>query len=494
MNDPAKLLRRDFESFVRMAYRDQNEELGDEPYLSYVCCRIAEAKDDGARFVVNMPPRHLKTFSGSVCLSAWLLARDPTEKIIIVAYSEQLARDISYAVRRILKSRWYRKFFPATRLAEDRSRVSDFATTDGGEVYAVSADGSITGRGANLIIFDDPLNISDAGNLEQIAKVNERFDNVIMSRLNTPKTGRVVIIAHRLHKSDLSGHVLRSGGWDHIALPFIAPQDQEYDLGGRKWRRKKGELLRPDAFSAADINLKKATMNFEALYQQFLDDDSIQISRDHFGSFLAAPDAPVVISVDPGHRPGPGHSYTVMQAWSQVGDEFFLLEQWRAQTDVGEASRVLNQAVANCQAAAVLIEWSGYGQTLAHDLRRRSPSLNVRLIPPDGRSKTARLLGHIDAIRGGKIKLPQDDARLREAYGGELEQFPNGPSDDQVDATTQYLDFVLTSPTLRKPQTPGLGGLPTSANLIVAHPGIWPGYEGLCRRSRVRRIFPEQKD
>jgi hypothetical protein len=113
MNDHAKLLGRDFESFVRMAFRDENggQELGDEPYIAYVCRRIAEATEDGARCVVNMPPRHLKTFIGSVCPSAWLLARNPAEKMIIVTYSEQLARDIAYRVRRILRTSWYKKKF-----------------------------------------------------------------------------------------------------------------------------------------------------------------------------------------------------------------------------------------------------------------------------------------------------------------------------------------------------------------------------------------------
>ena len=80
-------------------HRDRNDgrELGDEPYIAYACRRIAEAEDDGARCAVTMPPRHLKTFIGSVCLSAArLLTRNPAEKIIIVTYSEQLARDISY--------------------------------------------------------------------------------------------------------------------------------------------------------------------------------------------------------------------------------------------------------------------------------------------------------------------------------------------------------------------------------------------------------------
>ncbi|MGO9232735.1 MAG: hypothetical protein ACLP4V_01080 [Methylocella sp.] len=93
-------------------HRDRNDgrELGDEPYIAYACRRIAEAKDDGARCAVTMPPRHLKTLIGSVCLSARLLTRNPAVKIIIVTYSEQLARDISYRVRKILQSPWYTPF------------------------------------------------------------------------------------------------------------------------------------------------------------------------------------------------------------------------------------------------------------------------------------------------------------------------------------------------------------------------------------------------
>jgi predicted phage terminase large subunit-like protein len=503
MNNGAALLLGNFESFVRMAYRYLNDgrELGNEPYITYVCRRLAKAKGNGARIVLNMPPRHLKTLLGSVFLTAGLLAWNAAEKIIIVAYSEQLALNTAYLLRKVLQSPWYRRYFP-TRLAGDRTRVSDFATTAGGGVYAVSAEGSITGRGATIIIFDDPLNIDDSSNLDQIEKVNERFDTVIMSRLDNPKTGRVVISAHRLHQNDLAGHVLESGGWDHIALPFVAPKDQDYDLGGRVWHRKNGELLRPDAFTEADINRIKTIINpdFEALYQQFLGErSSIRISRRHFGSFtVAPPGADVVISVDPGHRSGPGHSFTVMQAWCSVEKEFFLLDQWRAQADVETACRALKIGTGNCQAAAVLIEYSGYGPTLARDLRKRFRSPEIRLIPTDRRSKTARLLHHIDVIQSGRIKLPRD-AQWREAWESEIEQFPHGPFDDQVDALTQALDLMLENPKLRKTQQRCVGltinnrGVSTFAN-HASRFGMRPAYGVLGRRGRKMRIFPEQDD
>ncbi len=118
--------------------------------------------------MLNTAPRHLKTLLGAVFLAAWLLALDPTEKIIIVTYAEQLSSYIGYLVRKVMQASWYIRYFPLTRLAEDRTRVTDFATTAGGGVFAASVEGSITGRGATIIIFDDPLNIDDAVNLAQI--------------------------------------------------------------------------------------------------------------------------------------------------------------------------------------------------------------------------------------------------------------------------------------------------------------------------------------
>jgi hypothetical protein len=395
-----------------MVFRGENDgrELGEELYTSFACYRLEKARDEGARLLLNAPPRHGKTTMGTVSLSCWLLGLNPAEKILIFTYSEQLAKDIGYRIRGILRSPWYKKHFD-TRLSSDRASVTDFATTAKGGVYLVSIDGSFIGRGATVIIFHDPLDMDDAGNTEKREKVNQRFDNAIMSRLDDPKKGRVIINAHRLHESDLSGHVLRTGVWDQIALPFEAPRDERYVFGRRSWYRKKGELLRPDAYTEAEIKRIKLIVNpdYEALYQQFLGEGhSIRIDRDQFGSFITPPkDAPVVISVDPGHRAGPAHSFTVMQAWAKVEHEFFLLDQWREQAEVEEVIRALQFAVKRCRPAAVIIEFSGYGQTLARDLQKRFRSLQINLIPTDRRSKTARLLPHVEAIQSGRIKLPR---------------------------------------------------------------------------------------
>jgi phage terminase large subunit-like protein len=414
-----------------------------------------------------------------------------------VAYSQQLATEIAFLVRKILQARWFTRYFP-TRL--DRTRVGDLATTAGGRLYADSVEGSITGRAASIIIFDDPLKISDAGNLKQIEKVNRLFDTEVMSRFDVPKTGRVVINAHRVHSEDLSGHVLQSGDWTHIALPLIAPSDQDYDLGdGKVWHRMTGELLRPAAFTEADVNrLKNSIVNpdFDVLYQQCRELDAIRIGANAFGSFIVSPsDAPALICVDPGHRPGPGHSFTVMQAWSWTGNEIFWLDQWRRQADVDTVTRALIGGTLNCQPAVVLIEDSGYGQTLFRVLRKRFSSLDIRLILPEQRSKSARLLRHLDLIQSGRIKLPQD-AHWRGVWEPEIDSFPHGPFDDQVDTMMLGLDFIVQDPELRKiRQRRCLGvmvnnmGIPTFADQQSSLSFRSP-YASLSRRQRMNRIFP----
>ncbi len=203
----------------------------------------------------------------------------------------------------------------------------------------------------------------------------------------------------------------------------------------------------------------------------------------------------MIISVDPGHRPGPECSYTVMQAWCSVGDKFFLLDQWRAQCDAEAACRALRMAVVNSRAAAVVIECSGYGPVLERDLRKRFRSLEIKLVFPDGRSKSTRLLRHIELIRSGRILLPHD-AVWRGAFVAEMEHFPHGEFDDQVDALTQALDYFLEHPAQGKAQRRCVAMMIDTRGVarFADHGSRWmhPAYERLGRPRR-RRIFPEEE-
>jgi phage terminase large subunit-like protein len=414
LSETEKLIHDDFASFVRKAfsYNHDGKTLGDDPYIDYLCVHLVKvANGDTKRLVINLPPRHLKTFLAAICLTAWVLAHDPSARIMVVANNDGLAEYNTYHIRRILQALWFKKIFK-TRLAEDRARVGDFATTQGGEVFATSVGGILAGRGADLIIVDDPLDIKDAGNIKQIEVVNQRFDGAIISRLDDPRMGRVVIIAHRLNPNDLSAHVLAQGDWRRVVLPLVATRKKTYDLGYDVWFREKGDLLRPGVHTAKDLRqLQKTLINpdFETYYQQSVGSGAqIKIRPEHFKlvSMRDYRTLPVVLSVDPGQSERSSASYSVIQVWLPVeGNNHLLLHQWREQCGYRDLKSAFWQIVRRFRPALCIIEQTANGAALIEDATRKK-WLKVIPIIPDGRSKTARLVAHSGTMQKGRIQLP----------------------------------------------------------------------------------------
>ncbi len=439
-----RALRTDFESFVRKAHGEPLE----DPYVGYLCHELGQVpRGRNRRLIVSLPPRHLKTFACSVCLPAYILGRQPAAKVLVITYGENLAADIAHGIRELLRTQWFKAAF-STRLAADRNRATDFATTAGGRVYAQPIGGQLTGYGANYIIIDDPLEMKDANNVVRIAFVNGRFDEAVRTRFDHPSTGTIVIVAHRLNEADLAWHVLAEGDWKQIVLPFEATRNEVFDLGnGGTWKRTKGELLRPAEFSAKDCERLRKSSNFRALYQQ--DPSATGLPAIEPRHFALAPrglnfDRPVVISIDTGEALGLHNSYSVVQVWQVAPDGYILSDQWRDRVAYGELRAACKTLIGRHRPTVVLIERAGSGRALASDLASRSLDL-IEVTPHE--SKLERLRTQIDVILGRKIALSAD-APWRHAYVKEFIEFPRLGT-DQVDATTQFLDFMAGGPLLR---------------------------------------------
>ena len=366
---------------------------GSETSTTLTTCFELEKVINGEtpRLLINLPPRHLKTFLGSICLAAWTLAKEPSARIIVVTYNDKLAEHISRDIRKILRAPWFKQVF-STRLADDHAKADDFQTTKGGGIYAVSANGALAGRGGDLIIFDDPLDLKDWNNLNEIERINERFDGMIMSRFNNAMEGRAVIIAHRLNDHDLSDHVIAQGGWRSIVLPFIATRTRKYDLGYTIWRRRKGELLRPDAYSRKEIKrlqTKQLTPPYDLYYQQAASACArIKIKAEHFPTFYPRmrPIGPIVLSIDTAQKGGADNSYNVIQAWSSDGENHFLFTQWRQQCGYDQLRAVYKFFLRKYRPSAVLIEDTANGSALIAEAQRKT-WVSIIAIIPDGRSK-----------------------------------------------------------------------------------------------------------
>jgi predicted phage terminase large subunit-like protein len=457
-NGTDNVIRNDFLIFSGIAFAKINNgaAITPYPYVRLLAKKLARvATGETKRLVVNLPPRHFKTWMGTICLSAWILGHNPSAKIIVLTYGQELADKIAYAIRAILKSEWYQRIFQKTRLAKNRSKLMDFVTTAGGGVRSLSIESGVTGLGADFIIIDDPVEIKDWDNSKRLERVNELFDNEILTRLDSPKRGSIVIIAHRISEDDLSGHVLQQGGWKHLKLPLIATGTRRYKLdGGRIWERQKGELLRPDEYTRRDIKRLRASKwpGFETLQQQNPGgSEQLRIKAKHFPTFspaaLPSSDSGVVLSIDPGQKAGPNHSYSVVQAWLPEGPTHRLLDQWREQASYPDLRSAVRKFIRRYRPSVVLIEATGQGPALISEIKPQL-GMTVHAIDPVD-EKTERIRRHLPTIRAGRLQLP-DNAPWREDFIAEITLFPYASFDDQVDAAAQYLDWIATHPNPQK--------------------------------------------
>ncbi len=207
-------IRKDFYSFLVRAFAELH---GGRTFSPAWHAEILAAKLQGLReghvkrLVVNVPPRHLKSLAASVALPAWLLGHDPTLAIVNVTYAQDLSEKFARDCRALMASDWYQALFP-TKLASSREPLAELATTEGGFRLATSVGGVLTGRGADVILIDDPLKPIDAMSQSRRAAANDWFDSTLYSRLNDKEKCAIVIVMQRLHEDDLAGHVLGQGG------------------------------------------------------------------------------------------------------------------------------------------------------------------------------------------------------------------------------------------------------------------------------------------
>jgi hypothetical protein len=178
----------------------------------------------------------------SVSYVAWLLGHDPTRRIIVVSYSSELAAELHRQFRMVIDAPWYRALFPGMRPAKDSG--TELVTTAGGSRLAVSVGGSLTGRGADLIIIDDPLKAEEAMSELARKRVVDWYSGTLGSRLNDKDNGPIVVVMQRLHENDLAGYLLGQAGWQHLDLPAIAIEDCVIPIGhGKQITRRRGEAL-----------------------------------------------------------------------------------------------------------------------------------------------------------------------------------------------------------------------------------------------------------
>lgn len=396
--------------------------------------------------VINVPPRHMKSLETCVFFPAWVWIRRGDTRWIFSSYAERLSKRDSLKMRRLIESEWYRKEFRIPWvLRSDQNEKLKYENTATGVRMATSVGGASTGEGGDFVVVDDPHKITEASSEAKRESVLEWWDEEMSSRANDPKTFAKIIIMQRLHEADLSGHVLKQGGYEHLRLP--AEYDGNMKVTSIGWsdpRKTIGELLWPARFGVAELaELKKrgGSMAYAGQQQQSPSPAEGNIVKDHWWRFWTKlPEVfdEVIQSWDLSFDATDNSSFVVGQVWGRLGADKYLIYQWRDRARFTAQLDAINLVTgAYPLSIAKLVEKKANGAALIDLLKTKIQGL----IPVEPRgSKEARAESVAPQIEAGNVYLPDPVTNPWVGdYLLEWKNFPNGQNDDQVDATSQAL-------------------------------------------------------
>jgi predicted phage terminase large subunit-like protein len=390
------------------------------------------------RVIVAMPPRHGKSMTTSQLFPSWYLGRNPTKSIVASSYGQELASDFGRRVRNFVSDPLHRKFFRDCIISDDSDSVHRFHTTAGGAYYATGAGGPVTGRGADLLLIDDPIKGREDANSAAVRRsLQSWYQDVAYTRLQPG--GAIVLIQTRWHEDDLAGWLLRehaSEGWKVISLPALAEQNEGW--------RSAGDALWSEKFpieTLARIREAIGSSAWASLYQQRPAPEQGAIFRKEWWRQYAGPIEchRTIFSLDTAYKAGANNDFSVIATVSEAKDGYYVRHVSRGRWEFPELKR---QAIALAEIwkpHGVLIEDAASGQSLIQALKAET-RLPILPVKPMG-DKVSRAHAVSPLVESGRVFLPAEAPWLADLVD-EMTSFPAAPHDDQVDAITQALNYL----------------------------------------------------
>jgi predicted phage terminase large subunit-like protein len=391
------------------------------------------------RLMIFAPPRHGKSMLTSEFFPAWYMGRNPDKYVMHATYSQELAEDWGRKIRNQLADPEYP--FKNCSLSTDSASQKKFSTNQGGTYFALGVGGAATGRGAHLLLIDDPLKNREEADSETIReKLKGWYRSVAYTRLMPG--GSIVIIQTRWHEDDLSGWLLREHAdenWEVLSLPAIAEDGDCMD-------RKPGEALWPSDYNEEALEKIKQQLgsrDWSALYQQRPSPDGGSIFKlDWFRRYNAIPAnrSLRIHSWDTAAKDKEFNDPTAFGLWDSADSGYYLSDVMCSRMQFPELRRAVESLACRDNPDAILIEDKSSGQQLIQVLRQET-RLPVIAIEPVI-SKLARAQGISGTIESGRVFLPNIAPWLVD-YESEIKAFPVGVHDDMVDMTSQALRYLI---------------------------------------------------
>ena len=410
--------------------------------------RMAEAFERVAngtckRLIINMPPRHTKSEFASYLLPAWFLGKFPHKKVIQASNTGELAVGFGRKVRNLVDSDVYNAIFPNLALQQDSKAAGRWNTSKGGDYFAIGVGGTVTGKGADVLIIDDPHSEQEAAmaasNPDIYDKVYEWYTSGPRQRLQPG--GAIVIVMTRWAARDLTGQVLKSAAqrsgeeWEVIEFPAILPSGNP--VWPQFWSKEELEALREELPNS----------KWQAQYQQNpIGNESAIVKRDWW-KWWEKDDPPVcdyvLQSWDTAFEKSQRADYSAGTTWGIFNCEednfapnIILLNTYKKRVEFPELKRDVLREYNEYEPDSLIVEKKASGAPLIYDLRAMGIPVQ-EYTPGKGQDKIARLNSVSDIIASGKVWIPQ--TRWAEELIDEIAAFPSGEHDDLVDATTLAL-------------------------------------------------------
>lgn len=437
-----------------------------EPGVAYLdnwhieaICEHLEAVTAGQirRLLINMPPRYMKSIAVSVLWPTWEWIRQPTNRYLFASYSQSLSTKHSVDRRTVIQSEWYQSnWSDRFRLTDDQNVKTEFRNDHQGVMFATSVGGTATGKGGNRIITDDPHNPREAESDTQREAGLIAFDRTLSTRLDDKKNGAIVVVMQRLHEKDLSGHLLKQGGYTHLCLEAEADKHCVISLpSGDVIRRDPGAVLWPDREGSSELASARVALGpygYAGQYQQapapagggrfkkdwfrfFKQVEDVYELLQPDGSYKAVKveDCSRFAMMDPAGTEATQNNrpcYTVIGVFDVTpSHDMLLIDLYRGQVESPAAAQKGIEISRRYDLPWIGVEKDGIGLGVVQTIRRSG--VTVRPVKAKG-SKEARSETAEIRMAAGMIYWPAN-APWRFDFESELMGFPTGEYKDQVD-------------------------------------------------------------
>ena len=391
------------------------------------------------RLIVNMPPRHTKSEFASTYFPAWIMGKNPNKKIMQTTHTGELAVRFGRKVRNLMDGEEYKAIFPNVSLSADSKSAGRWETNKGGEYFAAGVGGAITGRGADLLIIDDPHSEQSALSNTAMEACYEWYTSGPRQRLQ-PK-GAIVLVMTRWSDIDLTAKLLNAqkeplaDQWEIIEFPAIFP-DTEKPLWPEFWSKE--ELLKVKA------SLPGMKWNAQWLQTPTAEEGSI-IKREWWQRWNhdSLPSVQYIIqSYDTAFSKKTTADYSAISTWGvfrpseDSPDSIILLDCQKGRLDFPELKKLAYEEYKYWEPDMVLIEAKASGTPLTHELRRLGIPV-VNYSPTRGHDKHARMHSVAPMFESGLVWAPEK--MFADEMIEECASFPFGAHDDLCDTMTQAL-------------------------------------------------------